>query len=209
MSIKTLQLSSHEIETPRFSFSSTPLAGVWQLHRKPITDTRGFFSRFYCADEFTAAGFKLPLVQINHSHSKQRGTLRGMHFQHPPHAETKVVTCIVGRIFDVAVDLRRDSATFLQWIGAELSAENQQSLIVPPGFAHGFQTLSDDAEIIYLVTAAYSANAESGINPWDPAVNIQWPEAVSEISVRDAERAYLDTHSFLGLSNFFANDNER
>jgi dTDP-4-dehydrorhamnose 3,5-epimerase len=194
-------MSVATIETPRFSFIPTPLPGVWQLQRKPITDTRGFFSRFYCADEFSAAGFKLPLVQINHSYSKLRGTLRGMHFQQPPHAETKIVTCIAGRIFDVAVDLRRSSATFLQWVGAELSAENQQSLIVPPGFAHGFQTLSDDAEIIYLVTAAYSANAESGINPRDPAVNIQWPEAVSEISARDAERPGLDRHAFRGLND--------
>ena len=196
------------IATPRFNFIPTPLSGVWQIHRKPISDTRGFFSRFYCAEEFATAGFKLPLVQINHSSSKQRGTLRGMHFQHPPQAESKIVTCIAGHIFDVAVDLRRDSATFLQWFGTELSAENQQSLLIPEGFAHGFQALSDDTEIIYLVTAAYSAAAESGLNPFDPTVNIQWPEAVSEISARDAERPYLDTPVFRGLINFATNEND-
>src|SRR6478735_11221192 len=106
------------ISTARFEFHTTMLEGVWRLSRKPIGDNRGFFSRLYCAEEFAAIGLSKPLAQINHSYSKQRGTIRGLHFQHPPHAETKVVTCLAGRIFDVAVDLRRDSPSFLQWFGA-------------------------------------------------------------------------------------------
>jgi dTDP-4-dehydrorhamnose 3,5-epimerase len=186
------------IATPRFNFIPTPLSGVWQIHRKPISDTRGFFSRFYCAEEFATAGFKLPLVQINHSSSKQRGTLRGMHFQHPPQAESKIVTCIAGRIFDVAVDLRRDSATFLQWFGTELSAENQQSLLIPEGFAHGFQALSDDCELIYLHSAAYQPASEGAVNANDPRFAIAWPLNITEMSDRD--RSYpLITTEFQGI----------
>lgn len=188
------------IETARFSFTTTPLEGVWRILRKPSSDARGFFSRLYCADEFSTIGIKSPLAQINHSYSKQRGTLRGLHFQYAPHCETKIVTCTSGKIFDVAVDLRKGSTTFLEWCGAELSAENQQSLVVPPGFAHGFQTLEDDTEIIYLVTAAYSAESESGVHPFDTALNISWPLAVSEISVRDTQRPYLDSSAFCGIS---------
>ena len=196
--MKAVEMSTATIETPRFSFLPTPLPGVWQLHRKPVTDTRGFFSRFYCADEFSAAGFSLPLVQINHSYSKQRGTLRGMHFQHPPHGETKVVSCVAGRIFDVAVDLRRGSATFLQWVGAELSAENQQSLLIPEGFAHGFQALSDACELIYLHSAAYQPASEGAVNANDPRLAIAWPLNIMEMSERD--RAYpLITKEFEGI----------
>jgi len=112
-----------------------------------------------------------------------------------------VVTCIAGGIFDVAVDLRRRSPTFLQWFGAELSAENQQSLVIPPGCAHGYQTLSDDSELLYLVTAAYSAQAEDGVNPFDPAVGIRWPEAVGEVSERDAQRQMLKLAEYAGLDD--------
>jgi dTDP-4-dehydrorhamnose 3,5-epimerase len=188
------------VSTARFEFHTTTLEGVWRVSRKPIGDNRGFFSRLYCAEEFAVIGLAKPLAQINHSLSRQCGTIRGLHFQHPPHGETKVVTCLAGRIFDVAVDLRRGSPSFLHWFGAELSADNQESLVIPPGFAHGFQTLSDNAEIIYLVTAAYSAQAEDGINPFDPAVGIRWPKAVSEISARDAQRDMLDPARFAGVS---------
>lgn len=189
------------VSTARFEFHPTTLQGVWRVSRKPIGDDRGFFSRLYCAQEFAAIGLAKPLAQINHSFSRQRGTIRGLHFQYPPHAESKVVTCVAGRIFDVAVDLRRGSPSFLHWFGTELSADNQESLVIPPGFAHGFQTLSDDAEIVYLVTAAYSAQAESGVNPFDPAVGIQWPETVSEISQRDAQREMLNPAEYAGVSD--------
>jgi dTDP-4-dehydrorhamnose 3,5-epimerase len=155
----------------------------------------------YCAQEFAAVGITRRLAQVNHSGTRRRGTVRGLHFQYPPHSETKVVTCIVGRIFDVAVDLRRRSPTFLHWFGAELSAENQQSLVIPPGCAHGYQTLIDDSELIYLVTAAYSAQAEDGINPLDPAVGIRWPEAVGEVSERDAGQQMLNAAEYAGLDD--------
>lgn len=186
------------VATERFVFHPAPLDGVWRVTRKPIRDARGFFSRFYCAGEFAAIGLGTPLAQINHSFSRLCGTLRGMHFQHPPHSEAKVVTCMAGRIFDVAVDLRQGSQTFLQWFGTELSAENQESLVIPPGFAHGFQTLEDNSEIIYLVTAAYDATAEDGLNPFDPAMGIAWPETVSEVSPRDAQRAFIERETYPG-----------
>lgn len=191
----------HEINTPRFAFSSTPLAGLWQVQRQPIRDARGFFARYYCAQEFATIGLAQPLAQINHSFSSQPGTLRGLHFQHPPHAETKVVSCLSGRIFDVAVDLRRGSPSFLQWFGVELSAQAQNSLVIPPGFAHGFQTLEADSEILYLVTAAYSAEFEDGLNPLDPALAIAWPLAVGEISARDAQRPLLDRAHYPGMAH--------
>lgn len=187
------------VSTGRFEFHATPIEGLWRVLRKPIRDARGFFSRFYCEAEFKAIGVDSPLVQINHSFSGLRGTVRGMHFQHAPHAETKIVTCTAGRIFDVAVDLRSDSPTFLQWFGTELSADNQESLVIPRGFAHGFQVIEDNSEVIYLVTAAYNAEAEDGLNPFDPELGIAWPEAATEVSERDATRTLLDRRTYRGL----------
>lgn len=187
------------IATPRFTFSPTDLAGLWVVQRKPIADGRGFFSRFYCAQEFGAIGMHQSLVQINHSLSHRSGTVRGLHFQHPPYAETKVVTCMAGCIFDVAVDLRQNSSTFLRWFCIELSAENKNSLVIPPGFAHGYQTLCDNAEILYLVTTPYSAEFEDGLNPFDPSIDIRWPVAASDISPRDAGRAMLNLADYRGL----------
>lgn len=189
------------ILTPRFEFHPTPLAGVWRVARKPIRDARGFFARLYCAEEFAAIGLTLSIAQINHSHSRLAGTVRGLHFQHPPHHETKIVSCPVGRIFDVAVDLRRDSPTYLQWYGAELSAENQQCLVIPPGFAHGFQTLDADSETIYFVTAPYSGAAEDGVHPFDPAINVAWPLPAAEVSERDAKRAMIDRATYPGIAH--------
>jgi dTDP-4-dehydrorhamnose 3,5-epimerase len=188
------------IATARFGFEPTPLAGCWLVQRRPIADARGFFARLYCAEEFAAIGLAGPPVQINHSYSRHAGTVRGLHFQHPPHHETKIVSCPAGRIFDVAVDLRRGSPTFLQWFGAELSAENQRSLVVPPGFAHGFQTLVDDSQTLYAVTAPYSGAAEDGVNPFDAAVGVAWPLAATEVSPRDAQRAALDRASYSGIA---------
>lgn len=180
------------LSTPRFTFEATPLAGVWQVRRKPIGDARGFFARAWCAGEFGAIGLAPAIAQINHSYSRRAGTVRGLHFQHPPHHETKIVSCPVGRIFDVAVDLRLGSPTYLQWFGAELSADAGNSLVVPPGCAHGFQTLVDDAETLYLVSTPYCGTAEDGIHPFDAAVGVRWPLPVTELSERDAARAALD-----------------
>lgn len=196
-------------DTARFRFHPAPLAGLWRVSRKPIGDARGFFMRSYCAEEFATIGLTAPLAQINHSASSRKGTVRGLHFQHPPHAETKVVTCIAGAIFDVALDLRAGSPTFLQWFGMELSAANQESLLIPPGFAHGFQTLQDDSEVLYLVDAPYSGAAEDGVNPFDPTVGIRWPVEVSEVSERDAQRAYLDRERHAGIALDGCNDGSR
>jgi dTDP-4-dehydrorhamnose 3,5-epimerase len=195
----SIETAGGPVDSQRFTFHATPLQGVWGVSRKPIIDNRGFFSRFYCAEEFAAIGLGKPLVQINHSLSRRRGTVRGMHFQNPPHAETKVITCMAGVVFDVAVDLRHDSPTFLQWFGLELSAQNQRSLVIPPGFAHGYQTMTDDAEILYLVTTPYTATSEDGFNPFDPAIGIRWPAPVSDVSSRDADRTHIDLLSYRGL----------
>lgn len=169
----------------RFEFNPTPLAGLTMVQRMVIQDQRGFLSRFYCANEFRAAGFDKPIAQINHTLTKIKGTVRGMHFQYPPHAETKLVSCLHGEIYDVAVDLRRDSPTFLQWHGAVLSKQNRLSLLIPEGFAHGFQTLTEDCELIYLHTESYCAEAESALNATDPKLAIAWPLPIAEMSERD------------------------
>lgn len=175
----------------RFDVIDTPLAGLKVVQRKPIRDARGYFSRFFCAEEFRQAGLNDRIAQINHSHSKIAGTVRGMHYQRPPHAETKFVSCIRGEIFDVAVDLRRNSPTFLKWHGEILSAENQRSLLIPEGFAHGFQTLTEDCELLYLVSAAYAPTAEGGVNAQDPMLKIEWPLPVAEMSEKDRSVLFL------------------
>jgi dTDP-4-dehydrorhamnose 3,5-epimerase len=172
--------------TSRFDQFPTPLSGLQVVQRKPIGDERGFLERLYCSDEMRAIGLEKPVQQINRTLTKKRGTVRGMHFQHPPHAETKIVSCLRGEVFDVAVDLRRDSETFLQWYGETLSADNHKTLLIPEGFAHGFQTLTDDCELLYLHTAEYRQSAEDGLHPEDPELNIEWPLPITELSARDS-----------------------
>jgi dTDP-4-dehydrorhamnose 3,5-epimerase len=169
----------------RFDFIDTPLEGLKTVQRKPIEDNRGFFSRFYCKDSFKGNSLGNEVLQINHSFSKQKGTVRGMHFQLPPYAETKYVSCIKGEIFDVAVDLRKNSPTFLHWHGEILSEHNQRSLIIPEGFAHGFQTIEEDCELLYLVSNKYEPAFERALNPTDPLVSINWPLLITEISDKD------------------------
>jgi len=183
----------------RFNIISTLIDGVTLIQRKPIKDERGSFSRFYCAREFIAAGVNKSIAQINHTFTRKKGAVRGLHFQYAPHTETKVVSCLKGEIFDVAVDIRQNSPTFLQWHGEVLSAENLKSLVVPEGFAHGFQALTDDCEIIYCVTAAYSAENESIINAIDPMIAISWPQPITERSNRDNTQPYID-EAFTGMS---------
>ena len=175
------------------SVIDTPIAGLKVIQRKPIEDARGYFSRFFCTEEFRLAGLNSRIAQINHSYSKTAGTVRGMHFQLPPHAESKFVSCIRGEIFDVAVDLRRNSPTFLKWHGEVLSAENQRSLLIPEGFAHGFQTLTDDCELLYLVSAVYAPTAEGGVSVQDPLLKIEWPLPISEMSDKDRKILFLPT----------------
>jgi dTDP-4-dehydrorhamnose 3,5-epimerase len=175
----------------RFEITGTPLAGLHVLRRKPLGDHRGCLERMFCAGDLAALLDGRGIVQINRTHTAARGTVRGLHFQNPPHAEMKLVSCLRGEVFDVAVDLRPGSPTRLQWHAEILSAENHKTLAIPEGFAHGFQTLTDDCEMLYLHTAAHHPSAEGGLNPHDPALAIGWPLAVSEISARDNSHPFI------------------
>lgn len=176
----------------RFDFSQTPLTGLISVQRKAIEDHRGFLSRLYCADEFGYAGIGKPIVQINHTLTRERGAVRGLHFQYPPFMESKLVSCIKGEIFDVAVDLRHDSATFLQWHGEILSVKNRKSLFIPEGFAHGFQTLTEDCELLYLHSAPYRPEVEDALNVTDPTLDISWLLPIAHLSERDRTRLFID-----------------
>jgi dTDP-4-dehydrorhamnose 3,5-epimerase len=162
------------------------------VQRKAMEDHRGFLSRFFCAEEFGEAGFNKSIAQINHTLTRKKGAVRGLHFQYPPHAEMKLVSCLKGKILDVAVDLRRDSPTFLNWHGEILSAENRKSLLIPEGFAHGLQTLTEDCEIIYLHTADFHPEAEGALNVADPRLNITWPLPFGDFSDRDRTCAFIN-----------------
>ena len=183
----------------RFAFHTTPLAGLVLIERKPIADDRGFLERLFCQDDFLIEGIRLPVIQANRTVTGRKATIRGMHFQSAPHAETKLVSCIAGRVFDVAVDLRRNSPTFLRWHGEELSADNRKSLLIPAGFAHGLQTLEDGCELLYFHSAAYSADTEGGIHPLDPKLGIAWPLPVGIMSPRDRSHPALGDE-FRGLA---------
>jgi dTDP-4-dehydrorhamnose 3,5-epimerase len=183
----------------RFDFIPTTMNGLTIVQRKVIEDPRGFLSRFYCADEFLEAGFSKPVAQINHTLTRSKGAVRGLHFQYPPHAETKLVSCLHGEIFDVAVDLRRASPTFLHWHGVILSAQNRQSLLIPEGFAHGFQTLTEDCELVYLHTAAHHPESEGALNVADPRLGIVWPLAATDISERDRNHKLIE-QDFQGIT---------
>lgn len=183
---------------PRFDFISTSLSGLTLVQRKVTEDHRGFFSRFYCADEFREVGLNKPIAQINHSLTINKGAVRGLHFQYPPFAEAKLVSCLHGEIFDVAVDLRGNSPTFLHWYSVVLSARNRQSLFIPEGFAHGFQALTEDCELVYLSTAAYHPEVESALNVADPKLDIAWPLAITEISEKDRSHKLIE-QDFQGI----------
>ena len=183
----------------RFEFIPTPLTGLMRVQRKAIEDHRGFLSRFYCAEEFRTAGMTKSIAQINHTLTRKRGAVRGLHFQHPPHAEIKLVSCLKGEIWDVAIDLRRGSPTFLQWHAEILSAANRASLLIPEGYAHGFQALSEDCELIYLHTAAYHPEAEGALNVSDPRLAIAWPLPIEDLSERDRTHALIGP-DFAGIA---------
>lgn len=157
-------------------FTETELPGAFVIDLERREDDRGFFARAWCAQEFAEHGLNTRLVQANLSFNHHKGTLRGMHFQHDPAAETKVIRATRGSILDVIVDLRPDSPTYTKWIGVELSAENRRALYVPEGFAHGYQTLEPDTETYYLVTEFYTPEAEGGVRWNDPAFGIEWPD---------------------------------
>ena len=167
------------------TFSETPLAGAYVVELEKLQDERGFFARMFCAREFEAHGLEPRVAQGNMSFSRRKGTLRGMHYQVAPAEETKLVRCIGGAIYDVIIDVREDSETYLQHFGLELSADNRKALFVPRGFAHGCLSLEDDTEILYLVSEFYTPGHERGLRWDDPALGIEWPVQVTEVSDKD------------------------
>lgn len=173
-------------------FTQTLLAGSYIIDLEPRPDDRGWFARYYCKDEFQQIGHTKEWMQMNHSETDKKGSIRGMHFQVHPFKEIKMLRCIAGAVYDVIIDLRKDSATFLQWVGVELSVTNKRMLYIPEGFAHGFQCLEDNCELIYNHSAVYQTGAEKGIRYNDPLVNIEWPLPVSVISLRDKQHPLLD-----------------
>jgi dTDP-4-dehydrorhamnose 3,5-epimerase len=166
-------------------FHQLHLAGAYRIELQPIEDERGAFVRRFCAETFRARGLESDLVQRSISFNLRAATLRGMHFQAPPHLEAKLVRCTRGAVFDVMVDLRQGSATYGQWHGEELTADNRLMLYIPKGFAHGFQTLVDNTEVDYEITPAYAPGAERGFRFDDPSLGIGWPIAAAIISDRD------------------------
>lgn len=171
--------------TRRIELLPTPLAGLQVAVRTPVGDARGELERLYCRDELAEALGDARIEQVNRTMTRARGTVRGLHFQHPPHAEDKLIGCLRGEVFDVAVDLRPSSPTYLRWHAEVLNPSNRRSLLVPRGFAHGFQALTDDCEMLYMLTAAFRAGAEGGLDALDPAIGIRWPLPVGERSERD------------------------
>ncbi len=183
----------------RLAIVDLPLAGLKRIERHRVGDARGSLTRLFCAEELAAAGWNDPIAQINHTVTTQRGTVRGLHYQAPPHAEMKLVSCLRGEVWDVAVDIRAGSKTFLQWHAERLSADNGCALLIPRGFAHGFQALTGDAELLYCHCAPYNAEAEGALNVKDPRLAIAWPLEIAALSPRDARHPML-SESFAGVT---------
>lgn len=181
------------------NFFETSLSGAYEIEIEPFRDDRGFFARTFCKKEFEKIGFFYDIIQINHSMTRRNGTIRGLHYQISPASEIKIIRCIQGAVFDVIVDLRTFSPTFLHWHGVELSRENQKMIFVPSGFAHGFQTLSDAAELIYLHSEFYNPEYENGLRFNDPSISIKWPLPLSCISEKDSAFPLINA-SFKGIT---------
>lgn len=176
----------------------TPITGAKLVERRAIGDERGRLTRLFCEESLRAAGWDAGVAQINHTITRRRGAVRGMHFQHSPYAELKLVSCLHGEVWDVVVDLRRGSPTFLQWHAQALSPDNGLAMLIPHGCAHGFQALTDGVELVYCHSAPYRAEAEGGVSPRDPRLAIDWPLAITELSERDNGHPLLDDR-FVGL----------
>jgi len=179
-------------------FKPTILPGSFEVILEPRSDTRGWFARTYCKEEFSRIGFYGEWVQMNQSFTATKGTLRGMHFQLPPFSEIKLVRCISGAVMDVLIDIRKGSGTFLQHVAIELSAEKKNGLFIPEGFAHGFQALTDHVEMLYLHSTSYEPGYEGGLRYNDPAFLISWPLEVALLSERDGAHPIID-HTFTGI----------
>ncbi len=172
-------------------FVPLDLEGAYLIELEPHRDERGFFARTWCREEFAAHGLSPAVAQCSTSHNERAGTLRGLHFQRPPHAEVKIVRCTRGAIFDVIVDLRPESATHAAWVGVELTEEQGNAMYVPEGFAHGFQTLTDHADVLYMISVPHAPDAASGVRWDDPSFGIEWPEA-GERPISERDRAWPD-----------------
>lgn len=179
-------------------FLNTKFNGLYVIKHKRLVDDRGFFTRTYCKNLFTEISFDKTFVQFNHSFNKEKGTLRGMHFQIEPFKEVKLIRCVHGAVFDVAIDLRVGSETYLQSFGVELSEDNLFSVLIPEGFAHGFQTLKHNTSLIYHHTEFFQPGADAGVRHDDPALQIDWPLPVKNLSKKDREYKLIDK-DFKGL----------
>lgn len=179
-------------------FETTPLTGSYIITPEPFTDERGWFFRYYCKEEFKEIGHTKDWVQFNHSFTAKKGTLRGMHFQTKPFREIKMARCVSGAVYDVIIDIRQGSPTFLQWFGVELSAHNKKMIYIPEGFAHGFQCLTDNCEMLYHHSEYYKPGYEGTIRYDDPVIDIRWPVLITNLSSKDAEYPYLDKN-FKGI----------
>jgi dTDP-4-dehydrorhamnose 3,5-epimerase len=183
----------------RFQSVRTPIGGLILLKRQQLGDARGHLSRLFDAEGMAGFGWHGGIAQVNETVTLHKGTVRGLHFQRPPFAEAKLVTCLRGGVLDVAVDIRRGSPTFLRHYAVELTQENMQSLLIPEGFAHGFQAMTNDVQLLYAHSAPYRADSEGGLNPRDPALNIAWSLPPIHLSARDQNHAMLDDH-FEGIA---------
>ena len=176
----------------KLTINKKEIQGVFEIETDVFRDHRGVFARWFCADELKDILKGESIVNVNYSKTVKKGSIRGMHFQYPPDTETKIVRCIRGRILDVVVDVRKGSPTFLQHVAVELSEEKMNMIYIPKGFAHGFQSLEDDSEIMYLVTQFYAPQSESGLNANDPRLGIEWPLEVTDMSDKDRNRPFID-----------------
>lgn len=179
-------------------FCQTFITGVYTIQLRPFIDERGSFSRIFCKDDLQNIGHSEDIVQVNHSINKEKGTIRGMHFQYPPDAEIKIIRCIRGKVFDVVIDLRENSPTFLKWFGAELACEEFNMMYIPKGCAHGFQTLEENCELLYFHTSFYKPASEGAIRFDDPLVSIQWPLQAVNMSQKDKSYPLLNS-AFAGI----------
>lgn len=177
---------------------STPIADLIVVESEAFRDSRGAFSRMFCEEELSSVIAPRKIVQINHSCTQSVGVVRGMHFQRAPYAEMKLVRCLKGRVWDVAVDLRPSSLCYMRWYAQELSPENAYMMVIPEGFAHGFQVLEAGSELLYLHTNFYNSESEGGVRHDDPELGIAWPLPVTDISRRDFSHAYIDSR-FTGI----------
>jgi dTDP-4-dehydrorhamnose 3,5-epimerase len=178
---------------------TTPIVGLFLAATTPLCDQRGSFTRLFCSEQLSMVIGNRTIVQMNHSRTNTLGAIRGLHFQRPPYAEMKLVRCIRGRVWDVAVDIRYDSRTFLHWHAQELTPDNGIMMVIPEGFAHGFQVLQPESELLYLHTAPYHPGAEGGLRFNDPKLSISWPLAITDLSIKDQSHLFI-SDNFKGLS---------